>query len=242
MTGLPPRTAKLLSRVCQGLVLTVLCFSIIACKEETGAEVEYEAGEIIDTSKNFKFPKDLKDKIDDEYVAYMKTQGPPFDIKTKEELLLQVPREYLDIQVFFTPIATGTLSHPTRVAAVRGGGIVDMKDIVKGAKGSFFFDQKIVKTSDPKSGPEKLKIYFLSNAKKRKVGDESFGAGCGRYMDVTDYVTKLQGKGVQVNATDQRYISVLGGTYYYVGFEKERLYLAALQIQDSRYPSLQCEI
>lgn len=224
------------------LTIAALALALSACKEGSGSDIEYESGAIVDTSKNFKFPKELKDRIDDDYVAFMKTQGPPFDIKTKDELLLQVPRDYLDIEVLFTPLATGTLSHPTRISAVRGGGIVDLKDVVKGAKGSFFFDQKIVKTSDPKSGPQRLKVYYLSNAKKRKVGDETFGAGCGRYMDVTDYIMRVQGKGVQVNATDQRYLSVLAGTYYYVGFERERLYLAALQIQDSRYPSLQCEI
>lgn len=242
MISIPARSSRFMRVVGRAIVCSTLCFSMSACKEEPGADVEYEAGEIIDTSKNFKFPKELKEYIDDEYVAFMKTQGPPFDIKTKEELLLQVPREYLDVQVFLTPLAAGTLSHPTRISAVRGGGVVDLKDVVHGAKGSFFFDQKIVKTSDPKSAPQKLKIFYLSNAKKRKVGEESFGAGCGRYMDVTDYVTHVQGKGVQVNATDQRYLSVLAGTYYYFGFEKERLFLAAVQIQDSRYPSLQCEI
>lgn len=224
------------------LVLPLLVFSITACKEQGDSDIEYDAGEIIDTSKNFKFPKPLKETIDDEYVKFMKTQGPPFDIQSKEELLMQVPREYLDVQVLLTPLAAGTLSHPTRISALRGGGLVDLKDVVRGAKGSFFFDQKITKTSDPKSGPQRLKIYYLSNAKKRKVGDESFGAGCDRYMDVTDYVMGLQGKGVQVNATDQRYVSVLAGTYYYIGFEKERLFLAALQVEDSRYPNLLCDL
>lgn len=223
-------------------LVAIAILALTACKEQHEAEADFEPGEITDTSKAFKIPKELKNMIDDEYVAFMKTQGPPFDILKKEELLLQVPREFMDIEVMFTPLSAGTLTHPTKIKAMRGGGIIDMKDFVKGAKGSFFFDHTVVKTSDQKTEPAKVKIFYLSEARKRKIGDETFGAGCNKFMDVTSYLVGLRGKGVQVNATDQRYVSVLAGIYYFIGFDKEKLYLSALKIEDSRYPRLQCEI
>lgn len=230
---------KLRSLICFLSIFLILLISS-GCKEESEVQESFERGYVTETSKNFKFPAPLKDIIEDEYVAFMKTQGPPFDIKTKEELLLQLPREYLDLTVTLRPLASGTLSDPTIFSLPRGGGGIDLKDYVRGAKGSFFVTGTATKTVSPEQAPAKLKIYFLSQAKKRKIGDEKFGAGCDRYMDITNYWLGKSGEGIQVNATDQRYVSVLAGTYYFVGFESEKIFLASLKIYDSRYPSLQC--
>jgi hypothetical protein len=222
-------------------LILALCLTLAACKKEGEVSAEFQVGDVKETSKNFIFPSNLKTKIDEEYVAFMKTQGPPLDIKTAEELLLQVPREYLDLDVFMTPLASGTLSGPTHFQLPRGGGAIDLKDYVKGAKGSFFVKMSAKKTVEPDAKISKLKIYFLSQGKKKKIEDETFGAGCGQYMDITDYIEAKASTGIQVNATEQRYVHVLSGIYYFIGFEKEKMYLAALKISDSRYPKLQCE-
>ncbi|MEK6554529.1 MAG: hypothetical protein AABZ31_04765 [Bdellovibrionota bacterium] len=223
------------------VVLLALSLSVSACKKESEAEEEFQTGDVHETSKSFIFPAALKTKVDEEYVAFMKTQGPPFDIKTPEELLLQVPREYLDIDLTISPLGSGTLSAPTIFRLPRGGGSIDLKEYVKGAKGSFFVKMSAKKTTEPEGKISKLKVYFLSQGKKQKVDKEEFGSGCGKYMDITSYVEAKANDGIQVNATNQRYVSVLAGIYYFIGFEKEKIYLAAVKISDSRYSNLQCQ-
>ena len=212
---------------------------LTSCREKADESVTYESGVVAETSKNFLFPAGLKEEIEEAYVAFMKTQGPPFDIKTKEELLVQLPREYLDLEVKLTPVASGILTAPTQFILPRGGGAIDLKDYVKGTKGSFFVSFKWAKTTTPDQPLSSIKIFYLSQAKKRKIDDENFGAGCDRYMDVTSFIQSLS-PGLKVNATSQRYVSVLAGIYYFVGFEKEKIYLGALKIMDSRHPQIQC--
>jgi len=61
-------------------------------------------------------------------------------------------------------------------------------------------------------------------------------------MDITNQITSANsGGGLQVNATDQRYLPVVGGIFYFVNYNAERkMYIAAVELMDSRYPEQQC--
>lgn len=200
----------------------------------------FAAGEVLSTSKNFTFPKGLKKEIDKQYVKYMKSLGAPYDIQSDEELLAQVPREFLDLEVTFWAKSDLTLKSPVRFTLPRGGGAIDLREYVKYRKGSFYVDFAAVRTEKPDEPAKPLRVYYLSHAKKRNIGGENFGAGCDTYMDISHFVAGKQGHGIQVNATDERYVSTLSGIYYFVSFAPEKLYLAALSIEDSRYPHLLC--
>lgn len=232
--------ASVLNLLSRAIVFAAMAMTL-SCKKKSETDIAYESGDVIETSKNYTFPIELKKVIDDEYVAFMKTQGPPFDIKSAEELLLQVPREYLDLEILFRPLSEGYPLTATRFLLPRGGGTIDMKDIIKGEKGSFFVNFKFKKTTAPEQEIQRHKVYFLSQSQKRKISNETYGSGCNVFMDVTNFINSSSEKGVQVNATQQRYVSVLSGIYYFVAFESEKIYLAAAQLIDSRYPQLVCD-
>ncbi len=219
-------------------LVSALFFS--GCKEHGEKPSDFSSGEVYATSKNFLFPKDLKSEIEQQYIKYMKSLGAPYDIQTDSELLAQVPREYLDLEVSFWPLSDLTIKSPVKFQLPRGGGGIDLKDYVRVRKGSFFVDFSAVRTEKPTEPAEPLKVYFLSQAKKRKIGRETFGAGCDVYMDISDFIAHNKGHGIQVNATDDRYVSALSGIYYFVSFQPEKIYLGALSIEDSRYPDLSC--
>jgi hypothetical protein len=210
------------------------------CKLSDEKPSDFAGGEVLATSKEYVFPKQLKTEIEQQYVKYMKSLGAPYDIQSDKDLLLQVPREFLDLQISFWAKSELTIREPVKFILPRGGGGIDLSDYVKTRKGSFFVDFEAVRTEKPEEPATPLKVYYLSNAKKRKIGNESFGAGCDTYMDVSSFIKSKQGQGIQVNATDERYVSTLAGTYYFVSFQPEKIYLAALTIGDSRYPQLKC--
>lgn len=222
------------------LVLLGVVFTL-GCKSQDSKPSDFVFGEIISTSKNYLFPKDLKSEIEKEYVKYMKSLGAPYDIQSEQELLLQVPREYLDLQVYLWAKSELTISKPVKFSLPRGGGGIDLRDYVKSRKGSFFIDFEVVRTEKPDEPAQPLKVYYLSNAKRRVIAGEKFGAGCDTYMDISRIVSHKMGNGIQVNATDERHVSALSGVYYFVSFQPERIYLAALHLEDSRFPQHVCQ-
>jgi hypothetical protein len=63
-------------------------------------------------------------------------------------------------------------------------------------------------------------------------------------MEITSYYRKKnlgKGHGFDLYTADQRYVSVMGGTFVAVAFDKEALSVASLTFQDSRFPDLMCE-
>jgi hypothetical protein len=219
------------------------CFIIIfltSCRDNREKPTDFAGGDVFATSKNFLFPKDLKGEIEKQYVKYMKSLGAPYDIQTDQELLAQVPREFLDLEVTFWAKSELTMKSPVKFDLPRGGGGIDLKDYVHSRRGSFYVDFGAVRTEKPEEQALPVKVYFLSQAKKRKIGKETFGAGCDTYMDISRYVLQSRDHGIQVNATDERYVSALSGIYYFVSFQPEKIYLGAVSIEDSRYPELLC--
>jgi hypothetical protein len=61
-------------------------------------------------------------------------------------------------------------------------------------------------------------------------------------MEITSYFNKTASRlGFSLYSADQRYLSVVGGTFVAVQFEKEALSVATLTLTDSRYPHLLCD-
>ena len=129
----------------------------------------------------------------------------------------------------------------------RGGGVVDLKDFVVSQKGTFFLKARVQlnfnarKISETQEDLPGLKVFFLSNSKRRTIDSKSWGSGCNKYMDVTNFFYETIGSdGMAINATEKRYISVLGGTFFYVYPTAEGLYLASIGFEDTRYPEYHC--
>jgi hypothetical protein len=119
-----------------------------------------------------------------------------------------------------------------------GGSLLDLRYFVPGSvNGTFFFKLEFEQEMDPKE----LKVYYLSNAKMRQVGGAQIGNGCDRYYDISDYWKKqMKAEGLVLNTVNNRHVSILSGTFFFVVPVKGKLRITHITIRDSRHRDLVC--
>lgn len=120
----------------------------------------------------------------------------------------------------------------------KGGGNIDLAQFVIGKKGTFYvgFEFPDFETATAK------RIIFVSGTKKRKIGGQIFGAGCNQYFDVSDkFLKEMKGEGLKVNTTQERYLSVLGGTFLFAAKKDSEIRMAQVTFTNSQFPSLFCK-
>jgi hypothetical protein len=212
-----------------------------ACKDDSAQKVDYVPGGIERTSKEFLIPRDLRETIEKEYVRFIHKENIK-NILPDEELTARIPREFLDVDIYLRQAATGTLVDHTHFTLPRGGGEIDLKNYVRGKKGSFYLTYKVRHSHTPDAPIKDLHVYFSSETKIRNIDGEDYGVGCQKYLDVTQKMAAANsGAGLQLNATDHRYLPVVGGVFYFVDFDPERkIFLGAIRLIDSRYPEDSC--
>jgi hypothetical protein len=191
--------------------------------------------DIRDTPSDFKMPTQLWDKI-------MEGELKPSEAKkSKDE-----PEEnegnlivWLPIQVSLSAKKPQILSHKSiQYNFPRGGGTIDMAKITGGDRGTFHLKFDIHEFTNLAA----LKVYFISNAKKRRVDNEIFGAGCNVFFDITAaVVASIQGPGIKFNITDNRHISALSGHFVFVQSEKDKVYLSQVEFNDSNNRDYLCK-
>lgn len=115
----------------------------------------------------------------------------------------------------------------------KGGGEIDLSQVTKDQQGTF-------RVSFDLSGfeaPENVQVFFVSKARKRRLQDELWGAGCNKYMDVTSFVKKKMTKdGLEVNTTKFRHLTVLGGHFIFVLKNQ----ITQVTFTDSAHPDYFC--
>jgi hypothetical protein len=184
------------------------------------------------SSRDIKIPRALVARIEREYKEFLKKQEAP-DKETIE-------RGLLNLSVEFTQDRKAALQDNALIVTPVGGGVIVLSDLVTPLKGAFRV--KLTPSHGPDGAVALSRVYFISHAKTRKVAGEIYGDGCDKFMDITKaFESKWLGSGLEVYTADQRYLSVLGGTFLFVEFEKEELYAASVTFTDSRYPELLCE-
>lgn len=195
------------------------------------------ANELVDhparlSSRDVKIPKPLVKKIEEDYRAFLVKSEVPSNENLKRKLL--------NVTAEMTAKRGGALHENVRVTAPIGGGVVDLAEFVTPLRGGF--QVKIMGTSETGTELPEMHMVYVSKGKTRKIGSEEVGAGCNKYMDITNYYFKQNQKGgFELYTADQRYLSVLAGTFVLYAFEKEALYVGSLTFMDSRYPHLVCE-
>ncbi|MCB0351050.1 MAG: hypothetical protein KDD38_07690, partial [Bdellovibrionales bacterium] len=105
----------------------------VGCKKNANVDVTYRPGIIQMTSKDFLIPRELKSQIDSEYIRFIRRNNPKV-IREDHELLEDLPRDFLNVQIAFRASADGVLSDHTEFSLPRGGGMIDLKQYVKGTK------------------------------------------------------------------------------------------------------------
>jgi hypothetical protein len=184
------------------------------------------------SSRDVKVPNRMVADIEREYRKFLKlnnvTENTP------------IVRQLLNVFVDFTQERPAALHENLRILTPIGGGVIDMQEFVTPLKGAFRARITFEKTKG--STLNNVHVYYISRAQRREVEGDQFGAGCGRYFDITQYFSKkLSHEGVEVFTADQRYVSVLAGTIVLVSFEKEALYVGSVTFEDGRFPALQCD-
>lgn len=222
------------------LLLLAICGSSVSRGED---HRQYHEMAVVRTSKNFQIPKVLRERIEKNYIKYYKGKNPT-TIDSDEKILDKVPRDFLEVDVYFTQEAKGTLQRDFVMRSPRGGGLVDLSGQVIGKKGSFYVKFDLKPPGEVKDKElHGLQAYYISSVQRRKIADEWYGTECGTLVDITASVVKSQkDKGLRVNATDDRYFNTLVGDYFFVSYGPEKIYLAAIMLDDSSITSTRCAV
>ncbi len=124
------------------------------------------------------------------------------------------------------------------VSQQSGGLQIDLAQYIKFKKGTFIF------SFEPSTKIDNVttQVFFLSDA-IAKAGLQKVGSGCGKFFDITKaYLNKIRDPGIEINVTDGRHVSLLGGSFLMrVSRESGVRALTQLTMTDSNYPELLCE-
>lgn len=213
-------------------LIVALALSYLSYAEEPAEEADLAVKVAKQSSRDVKLPKDLVKLIENEYREYLKKNKFP----DQENL----NRKLLNVSVELRQKRVAALPEDVRIATPLGGGVIDLSDFVTPVRGSF--QMSMHASREDKTSVSDLNAFFISHAKARNIQDEQFGAGCGKYMDITSYFNKkMANAGFELYTADQRYASVLAGTFVLVSFTKEALEVGSVTFSDSRFPELMCE-
>jgi hypothetical protein len=120
----------------------------------------------------------------------------------------------------------------------RGGGELDLANYLSDRNGSFY----IAMEPDVNEPLADLRVFYVSQGRKRRVDGGIWGAGCGVFMDITSYYYKThKDAGILTNTTRERHVTVLAGQYVFYAHKGGSLLMSQLTIKDSRFPRLYCQ-
>jgi hypothetical protein len=120
----------------------------------------------------------------------------------------------------------------------RGGGEVNLADYITETPGSFYVSFEYPDFA----GSTQQKVIFVSKARKRRIDNQVFGAGCNQYFDITKAFAKaMLTDGIKVNTVRERYTSVLGGHFLFSAAKDGSQYMAQVTFKDSAHNHLFCE-
>lgn len=125
-----------------------------------------------------------------------------------------------------------------KISLPKGGGNIDLSHFVSEKKGTFYVGFEFPQFENATA----KKIVFISGTKKRKIGGQIFGAGCNQYFDISDkFLKEMKGEGIKVNTTQERYLSVLGGTFLFAAKKDNETHMAQVTFKNSQFPYLFCK-
>jgi hypothetical protein len=213
-------------------------------KHSTESELSYVNGRMLSTDKNIKIPSSLVKIIEDYYLARFKEKDPVrAKLSSRAELLNKLIRKFLNFDVYFTDPSKKALNHNYHFPFTRGGGVIDLAEYISSEKGQFNMKIKLNAEDFIPAGEDrgKLNVYFLSHFKKMDILGQRVGAGCFTYFNISNFfMKKLSTEGIVLNSSYQRYLAIIGGTFFFYYSELDSLYLGSLTFKDSRFPKWSC--
>lgn len=146
---------------------------------------------------------------------------------------------FMPIDVILEEKNRGVLKQsPVKFHLPRGGGTIDLSQVVGDTPGTFFVRFETPDVEDPAS----LQAWFVSKARRRKIGAEIWGAGCNKYFGITKGLAKAErGGGLKVNTTRDRHVTVLGGHFVFSAKKLSQVFTTQVTFKDPRHPDFYCE-
>lgn len=193
-----------------------LGLSVFSCKKAEHSEEEVQ--KVNQLSADFKIPSSLWDKI----------EGSQEDSK---KTIVFVP-----IRVKFYEKTPGVLSvKESNLQFPRGGGVLDLSEIVSGTTGTFYFQVTM------EDEYESIKVYYLSNARKRKIDGSVYGVGCNKYLDISKkFWSEMKSGGLKINTYRNSHTTLLSGHFIFVASRENQIHVTQLTFQDSEKNYLLC--
>ncbi len=145
---------------------------------------------------------------------------------------------FSEMKVRLEDKTSGVLSSPSiLIDFPKAGGEIDFSKYVVAERGSF----KIYFDWDGFSSGSNFKIYYLSQARKRKIDNQIYGSGCREFFNVTDYISNANKKeGLVVNVTKDRHDSALGGYFVFSYKKLQQTFITLVSFYDLKRPDLFC--
>lgn len=200
------------------------CLVLTSCKEKSVEwPDEHFAATEIEAANDLRLPETLWQKLSYE------------DTKTTPPSGLY---QFLPATIEMVEKTPGVLkTSPVVLQLTAGGGKIDLAQYLSGNQGTFYIRLRFGNEAEDKEP----RIFFLSNARKRRIGDEIWGTGCNSYTDITDYYRKTLSKsGLAVNTTQARYVSLLAGSFVFAANDGKQIALSQISLTDSTQERLLC--
>lgn len=120
----------------------------------------------------------------------------------------------------------------------KGGGQIDLKDVVTGKPGTFFVKFDLTEAQ----ADSKFEAFHLSKARKRKFDNRVFGGGCKSYTRITAVLAASSyRKGIPVNTTRDLHVSSLGGHFILSWGNADSTSVTQVKFFDSTKPQYFCQ-
>jgi hypothetical protein len=204
--------------------ITALFFLFLMACTSQHRPVETVKFEVTEIAQEVQIPKMVMNEVDEEVKKDGAAVAPVY--------------LFTPLQVQFTELSANVLKNPSfSYVFPKGGGQLDLKDVVTG-EGSFYMS---FPPEQFEKMPEIMHLYYVSNSPKKKIGDESFGLGCGKMLDLKKSFSKLQKLDfLKLNTNEQRYVYVTAGRFIFVFKQATQVYISQLTITDSRFSKELC--
>lgn len=217
----------------RGLVRALTIWMLLllgACSKEPGYHVaEYKQIKIQDLPEEVKIPGQAWDMLE------FKAQQPEAHAVASAKSLV-----FAEVSVYLVERNPGVIDGKAlKISLPRGGGTIDLSRFVTDQRGSFYvgFDFPEFQEASGK------KVLFVSKARKRRLGSEVFGAGCNQFFDITEeYFKNMAKEGLKVNTSQDRHLSVLGGSFLFAAEKGSEVHLAQVRFTNSQKSKFFCEV
>lgn len=147
---------------------------------------------------------------------------------------------YSEVKLYLTEKNTDVLKSPAYVIELpRGGGTIDLSQYLTGNQGSFYVGFEL--PAEFQEGTN-FKAIYVSQARKRRLDNRVYGAGCNQFFEITPKFTEMmKTEGIKANTTRQRHVTLLAGHYIFSVMKENRIYLTQVTLTDSADKNLLCE-